>query len=585
MSFEAFIGVLLACEKDKEWKIAFDVMLAVMQKERTSRWLRDGSTLDIPQNQTSTKAEQPFPSKDATVAALEVFMRTCNASGQFGVALLGAQLFSLLYTGGAGRPMDFAGSSISQLLTSIASKSSSPAELLATSVASLCGAHSRDAAREIAGMLVDSSSHPTTVLIDVSALHQYASFEETGYDWSELWGQMSNTVQYFFALKDSGVQLSEEDQETASFALCKLLRQLSAARGADAGIPLLFWLMDLKLSDRASLSGQSLVKTIGSSSILQLSDSLLSVTMEVMAQHEGNSTALDLYEASRQDDQTCRILSSIAALNALFEGGRKEETFRLFELVLARVRNPDLFRVMATKLFESGEHDAVTGVYKLALSSGCMSESLNLLTIHSVSRLGSTKRIIIQQEIANEAGQLAGDELPSQWVARHYWNLKKRIRKGELSKLLLWYDQNTDLDELQLALDILKAKSELGCAPHIESLQTIAIAGSRYHADYVPSDKRHIPLVPKSRDEWYKIINGTLTLAEETKLSRDSRFMSHMVIALVKLGCVGEPADLVNRCLSRGILLEEPALDQVTSGVPESEAIIQAKNSFSNLIK
>ncbi|KAL7578221.1 hypothetical protein ACA910_012644 [Epithemia clementina (nom. ined.)] len=590
LSYEAFLGVLLSCEKDQEWEKAVDVLFAVLQKQMENPMLRDGSSLEIPQMQASSTTNNHTENANENLTrALEVVMRTCNASRRFGVSLICAQRFADCFPNDSfGRLLEGLEkeempsiSSISQLLASIAFASSSPRELFTTAFASLCGANCFDASQELL-MKMNSSSQNDVLFSDFADLHKYNEWEQPDDDYSETWDQIVVSLKLLMDVKKLGASLSKDDRKYFSFACSRLLRDISAVECQNVGFTFIRWLLDLNPSYIGSArSTESLLAVISGSSLLELSDSLLASFMLAAAQDKGPYAALHLYKDSSLADQTGWVLSSTVAVDELFKAKEKEKALQLFESVLARTRNPDLFLVAARNLFELGDNRGVITVYKRALSSGCISESLSLLAIDSISRLRSHGKLRLMQDIAQEAAHLTGDKAASLWAGKHYWDLKKRISIDELSRILAWHERETVyLDELQLALEVVNDRSRHGFAPHIESLETIAFAASGYHSDFVPKDRTRIHLVPRNPEDWFKTIQQTLKLAEQTRLYHDSRFMSNMSMALARLGYIDEFIDLVEKCLERGIPLERHVLDAAGKSAPHNQALVQAKDAF-----
>jgi hypothetical protein len=120
------------------------------------------------------------------------------------------------------------------------------------------------------------------------------------------------------------------------------------------------------------------------------------------------------------------------------------------------------------------------------------------------------------------------------------------------------------LDELELALSTIKSRSVAGLPPHIEALQIISAAAREYHDGIVPYHRKDLQLVPRSREQWSEKLQEVIMLAEETQLHQSSEFLSNAAIGLARLGCPKEFTELVTSSLSRGVVLDESVLEEVT---------------------
>ena len=594
LSEEAWIGVLRSCEKDGAWETAMSVLFALLEQPFVDRGrLLPGGSLDLPQLEVASASSSSSSSsvtrrqggqvlRPQYVDGLEIVLRTCNASGHYGVALVCAQRFANLYPE-IQRKTD--PTTLSHWLGSVASVSSHPQYFVTTAAVSLSGAQCHQAAHELLTLAASDDDEKGKDLTRTDSLLRSHTHGDGEPDGSSVWEDVLENVTLLCNVKNSNESLSTEDRVYFTAACTKVLRQLE--NHPTVGRVVLDWILNPPSTIPERLvppkEQESLAKRLSLSSLLKVSDSLLAAVMRVV----DPSTALELFmddDKTIQDPSVKGVLSSTVAMDILFDIGEVEVAQDLLEQVLAKDRTPDLFVTAASHLFQKGDMAGVTSLYKRALTCGCLSESLSLIVLSAMSSSsnqnidsgggGAVTTAKARIDVATQTGRLTGDNHSAIWAEKHYWNLKERLTWLELCQLMMWRDNDSlYLDELQLALGTVQTRQKQGLGPHLASLETIAKAASEYHDDYIPTNRTRIHLVPRTRQRWFDTIQQTLQLAEGTKLVYDVQFLSNVAQGYANLGYTTELAQLVEKCLSRGLVLDNKVLEEANKVMPEPDTV------------
>jgi tetratricopeptide (TPR) repeat protein len=591
VSVEALHGVVLAFEKDGNWEEAVTLLFSVLNKPHALRSLVKGNKLEISELESSP--ELSFEVLQEFGLVLNTVMQACNAAGQFGVALLCLRLVELALPPSVVSPYYDLAKDQDEIVLSLVPVLCAMGNIddcVATTMVSLCGVECPNEAASV----FKAISYKSDVLAgNQTMLHsrdvyefarseasrrKHTVLQET---WPTTWRHIHRLTASFFIIKETGETLAPEHTGLLSSALATTLRCCNAMSQAQTGLHLANWIEGVNGSHN-STDGM-----FGAS--LPLTDSLVAAVMEAYCATGNYGVALDLFDSQSITErrESHWMLSYNAALIALFSLGRREDGrlkdgIALFRKALAINRNPDMFCIAAKGLVNAKRWGEVTDLYRLALSSGCLSEELSKFALISAARGHRGEKMRGLRSIIAETAKVTGAD-PDTWIESKYWSLKRLLGFSTL-RTLMWWDHADHLDELELALSGLEKRAALGLTPKQPALRAIVVAAKSFHEGYVPPDRARLAHVPRDRGSWIETIARLLLEAKDTTLLDDPSFIDDVTIALRKLDCGVECVGVVNDALDRGVRLHRRALEEALEAAAKSSQMADSVGGIRMLV-
>jgi tetratricopeptide (TPR) repeat protein len=565
VSAAALNGVVCACEKDGNWEDTVALLFSTLNKPDAFRSIVSSDELDI------TDVESPRQTSPTMYRELGLLlnsvMRTCNTNKQFGVALLCLRLFELSLPSSVPayyqEHLDNGLDPMERSLVPVLCETGNTEDCLASTIISLCGVSCPSEATAVFNTV--KSIEGGQDMFHASAVNDFAlskaSHTKTNqlYEkWHAAWRHMHRITAAISILRATGERMAPEQAELLSSSLATALRCCTAALHPEAGLHLAQWVEGG--TDRQN-------STEGMLGVLPLTDTLVAAIMEAYNATDGHTVALDFFEAQaiaeRPDSQW--TLSYNAALDALFSLDRHQDGIALFRQALALHRNPDMFCITAKRLVASKKWEAMGDVYRLALTSGCLSEELckfALVAISSGRQKGTMPRL---RSIVEEAAKLTDTDSAS-WLISKYWSLKRILGFTTVRGLMWWDDPRTaHLDELEFAFATLEKRATTGFTPKNDALRLIATAARTFQEDSIPPNRTGLPHVPRTREGWIDTMARVLIEAKETTLLDSSNFITDVAVALRRLDCDVECVGVVSDALARGVWLDDRALEEASA--------------------
>jgi tetratricopeptide (TPR) repeat protein len=583
VSVGALHGVVCACENDGNWEDAVALLYSVLNRPNAFRSLVIGNKLEISDLESSPQLSLEVLQEFGLV--LNAVMRTCNAAGQFGVALLCLRLVELALPSSVTAPyQDLAAGhgKIEVSLVPVLCAMGNIDDCVATAMISLCGVECPSEATSVfkaSSVFVESdiltvnrnmfrSREVYEFALSEASRRKHIVLQET---WPTAWRHIHRLTASFCIIEETGELLAPDQAGLLSAALATTLRCCTTASQAEAGLHLAKW------AEGRSNGQNSTPGMFGAS--LPLTDSLVAAVMEAYCATGNYDVALDLFDSQSIPErlESQWMLSYNAALTALFSLERREDGIALFRKALAINRNPDMFCIAAKGFVESKQGDAVPDLYRLALTSGCLSEELSKFALVSVASGRPRDRTRGLRSIIEETAKITGSD-PDTWIESKYWSLKKLLGFSTLRTLMWWHDPKTaHLDELELALSGFQKRAALGLTPKNDALRLIVAAASFAHEGYVPPDRTRLPRVPRDRDSWIDTIARLLFEAKDTTLLDDPSFIDDVAVALHRLDCDVECVGVVSNALERGVRLHRRALEEALEAakIAEMEDLVE----------
>ena len=589
ISIEALTAVVDSCELTGDWETVVDLFLTALEKTPES-WLVIGEGVQL----TLYKSESTLSNAEL-VAELGVFlnrvMQACNLSKKHGLALLCLQLFdsflaSTVKVADHDQPAENTMDASSALLSAIRCLRHQN-DLVRTTMVSLCGARSPQVA-------IDLKEKYRPEVVDVQHRYDCPAYSEhlkntsnPSFSWRVAHRQIPRLVVCVRSIEDAGEPVTEQDANVLSSVLATAIRECVAAGYPEAGVVLGRWFERRHIEN--PLQSPGLVFSMEQENSLTLpiplTDSLLSAAVEAFGKMGKSDITGKLIHAHLGDERPPAnwLLSYHAAVKVLFGQGQPDNAMALFRTILASGRNPGMFCTAAQNFKASRDWRAILDLYRLALSSGCVSEELGMLAMESVVGSGREKQFPLLRSIIAETARSVGAN-PADWVVTNYWALKRALGFSTARLIMGWGDQKSvRLDELELALEVMERRSSIGLTPEKDALLSIADAAANFDQLAVPFNKTGVAKVPRDRQGWVRTLERALEEARDTMLLYDSRFIDDAAVAFERLGCNIECIEIVNGAISRGLRLRRKALMSAARAA-EAEGIEELASDIAMLL-
>jgi tetratricopeptide (TPR) repeat protein len=580
ISIEAVYAVASACDDDLETVLS--IILPLFESGSLSRLVLG--------DDTQITSEQQFPSQSSPEivhelgSLLNMVMQTCNSFQKFGLSLLMFRLFEVTLmlsdivsdqqieriTHMKGKQQY---SEIVQTIFPVLSIYRNAKEILNTAMVALCGVKLPNEAINLHDAVVaNCTDEIPREMHDVYEFAEFlrASLDSSSYQsWEPAHRHIHRLTASLVYIEDADNALTQSESILLSSALATAIRECTVTSNPEAGIILGQWVESRRIlgkpNDSPVLFSESKADGMGLPS--RLTDSLLSAAVESFAQCGKMRIAERLIQTNLGNDRTPSnwLLSYHEAMKLLFSQGQNVDGLALFRTVIASAKNPDLFCTVAKSLIASGNWRQVLDLYRQAISSGCSSEELSLLTMESIAASGRIGQIDGQfpllRSIISETSKSLGVS-PAVWIETNYWKFKRVLGFSNARLIMGWDDYKLSrLDELDLAIETLEKRSIVGLTPKNAVLFSIVQAAANLEQYAIPYNATGLPKVPRDTDSWIKLINKVLDEAKETRLFYEPNFIFEASLALRRVDRHVECLEIVSDALSRGLKLNKATLE------------------------
>jgi hypothetical protein len=212
-------------------------------------------------------------------------------------------------------------------------------------------------------------------------------------------------------------------------------------------------------------------------------------------------------------------------------------------------------------------------MYKLALSSECVSEELGLLAMEAVAasgRLGQRDgQLPFLRSIIVEMAVLTGTT-PRPWAVINYWRFRRLLGFSTARLIMGWNDSRTSrLDELELAIENLYERASAGLTPKHSVLFSILKGVSNHESINIEYNRTGLPRIPRNVEGWEKILHKTIEEAQTTMIINEPRFIDGLATAALRLGLFKKCLEIVNDAVTRGVRVDSVALQCANAAAVE----------------
>lgn len=582
VSVEAHYAVVGAWDDDLETML--DLVLPLLQTGFISRLVLG--------DDTQIMSDQTFPSHTSTQILLEwgslldLVMQICNSHQKYGLSLLCFRLFEVALmmsdTVSDSQLQQIANLKHQQpqysdfvlTLLPMLSILKNSSQILNTTMVALCGVKLPREAVNVHHALVSGNKvdavRPTYDVLEYAEF-LCASLDSSSYQsWEPAHRHIHRLTASLAYIEDHQEALTASESILLSSALAVAVRECTVTSNPEAAIFLGRWIESRpwvqKPNDATILFSDSNASE-GMGLPLQLTDSLLSSAVEAFAQCGKVRIAERLVQENLGNDRAPSnwLLSYHEAMKMLFSQGQSTDGLALFRTVIASAKNPALFCTVARSLIASGNWRQVLDLYRQAMSSGCSSEELSLLTMESIVASGRIGQIDGQfpllRSIISETSKSLG-LLPATWVEANYWKFKRVLGFSNARLIMGWDDYKLSrLDELDLAIESLHKRAMAGLTPKNAVLFSIIQAASNLEQYVVPFNATGLPNVPRDANAWIELIDKALDEAKATRLFYEPNFIFEASMALRRVDRHLECLEIVCDALSRGLKLNKATLE------------------------
>ena len=597
VSVDALCGVVKACEYDGKWREAVEVLMDFLDHCHDPHWLIDGDDVSkiVRLDEALKSYDEPFPVEILSRALPQVgdmlcsVMRSCNASANFGMALLCCHLVHDTL------PLSLSAFDVTMLtpfkhrnemVQSVAQaifRFKRPEHLLVAAMTSLSGLDCNRHAEQLYAVAGDLSQQgsQTQEWPDALECHRFVQSSMSSADtslpgpWESAYRHICLLSASCSRIKHSNRKITGKQLKILTFGLCKAMRACTAANQPEAGM-LLAKRLERIIATVDENEGEVSLRSAMSSfffgdSQADGNESLLSETT-VLAE------TINAYRAMNMPEEALNVLTMIPesfgsnrgtdwtpvineAIRLLSDENRINNARALFDEMDVLSQNQDTLIAMATGLEKDKEWREIIKLYYRALESGLLSERLGLLAMKAIIESKSEGQMQNLRFIAKSVSALSGiDE--KQWLASHYWTFERALG-WDASRLLMWWSDPTTSKEmkLQFAIEQFDARQKAGLTPKNDILRFIVFSVREYRE---PTE-----LMPFSREEWLGLLRGFLIEAENTTLLSSPKFVESVCKSLLWLGGNKECVEFVSDALARGVRITNETVIEATRAAQE----------------
>ena len=603
ISPEALRGVFSACEQDGRWEDAVSVLATILDHYKDENWVTSGSDMvisDWGSERVSTKSGNS--SSDAWLADVGVIlasvMRTCNKSSNFGMSMLCFRLLDLQIPSarhGLGDPYDAQAlddaTTLEKSLLSVLTRIPYTDELVSAMMVSLCGLRCYRPAAKLYETTSNLQSRGDSELSNLRPLYEYATSDLVkhepmliGNSWESAHKHIHRLTAAVQRMRDSEHVLRKEDRDIIEGALATTMSACTSTHQSNTSLFLATWVEKALLSRlRQPSSGTSMTGFLGIKALPEVEfygfrkDALMAEAISAFRWSHKTAEAIDLFESllnSRSGELGRWKLSCGAGLSVLHSVGRIDYALKIFYSLDDSARTPDAYTLAATGLAKERRWKDIDGIYRLALTNGCLSEELGFLAMDSVILSDAKNKLRILRSIVGDVAKCSGSD-PLNWMESRYWKLKKALPSGYVRLLLWWNDPDTaHLDELELALAEFHKRKAAGLKVKNEAVRLIVKNAKSYEEGFVPEERRELFRVPRTSIDWITLLQSVLDETKDSSLHHDVYFVDDVAKAFRQLQCNVDCVKYVADALSRGVRVNQTTLDAALGAAQDDDSVV-----------
>ena len=622
ISVDALCGVVKACERDGRWQEAVQVFTHFLDHCQDSHWLVDGDSLTIvPIDETVQDVPMPVDILKRSLPqigdCLASVMRSCNAAGKFGMALLCCRLldeelpisaFDDTRSSGAFISDD---SEVVRTLVPVLFRFENTEDLLVAAMVALCGVNCNQFAEElysVADARMDQlveDGFQVQELFNARECNRFAQSlasksQVLPVPWESAHRHMSRLISACASTQRNNQDLTDHQRKILSAALGTTMRSCTGAGQPETGL-FLAKRMESILVPKAKRT-YSVRGAMASFLGYQDSDAAVSAGKDsLFSDTTLLAEAISAYRAMGSPDEALELLTTLPetfddnsssegnkgvlandakwaytqvvneAIYLLSDENRHDVAKALFrQLEEVQAENQYTLTAMAEVLEKEEKWDEIGKLYQHAVRSGLLTDSLAFTEMKALVESSQEGLLPNLRSVTRDISTQRGLR-EKQWVESHFWRLERRLGETVARLLMWWNDAATSKDmKLQFALEQFAMRQEAGLTPKNDITRHIVREARHYQN---PSE-----LIPFSREEWLVLLRNVLVEAEASILWNKSNFVEDACLSLLYFGGKRECVEFASDAVARGVRITKRTVT-AASEAAQSEGL-QADELF-----
>jgi len=584
ISPEALVGVVEACERDKNWRGAFSVLRTVLEEEESilydnniddkgnhqAPWIVPSERLSIFERDNIGVASASSDETNSMAVVpdlgplLASVMRNCNSTSNFGLALFGLQLFRSHLNR---LDIDSSSSSSNNNHSDGNSAASSPEdkiiemlsqlnftgspedydEILIASMVALSGLRCNKHAMRLYEKTSEMNPPPPKEGIyndnstAASLVYRYASLNQKctgtlvlGNPWLSAHTHINQLIQTKELVQNilrgrsiNYSSLAERQREGTEEILSRAMDSCTKSHQPELSLYLLEWMED------------SVFKTNNAASAGDYSDSLTAETIMALRWTKNLNAAYEKFEGilekHSEDDLVRWRKTIVAGLATMVVSGRGNDAVKFFGLLNVDTRSTACYTTIGRHMSKMKDWKKLINLYRDATDEGYASEELSLLAMQAVTSTKVDNRLRILRAIVDDCASNVGVD-SKRWTMTKYWQLKRMLGFYHARLLMWWNDeQRAPLDEVNYAIKEFYNEKANGMRPKNDVVRAIVASASKLDSLGLDRESGY-ETVPRSAERWSNLLDEVLEAVKESRVRYDPNFVDSVVMAYNSLG-------------------------------------------------
>jgi len=598
ISREALLGVVEACERDKDWKSALSILRTVIEEDKIINedkiiepWIVPGSHLTIIGIERDqiilNNNDGNITTVDNSSSLLEMgpflasIMRNCNSSSNFGMALFSLRLFQLqLFSSGGhnnnkhqmGQKNTVDDAFIEDSIGQTISRVDNSQEILTACMVALCGLRCHENAMRLYEIQSTDDDGHDVVNASAALVYQYASSNQKRVGTVALGNPWVSAHQHIDQLttaskliqkilrrnmnnkKNEDTVITENQREMIEEGLARAMNSCTNAHQPELSLYLLEWMDESVLSPQyyrqSTHNNNNDNNNIHDTGVYK--DSVTAETILARRWTRDLTGATKIFESileKHAEDDLDQWRKTIAAgLTVMVANGRGSDAVQVFEVLDEDARSTDCYTTIGRHLQKVKDWKELIGLYRNATAKGYSSEELSLLAMTAVISTKVDNRLRILRAIVDECASTVGLD-PKRWTMTKYWQVKRKLGFFHARLLMWWNDeQRAPLDEVNLAIKEFYKEKANGMRPKNDVVRAIVSGASIFDSlglEYTDGYEQ----VPRSVENWTILLEEVLHVMKGSPIRYDPNFVDSTVQAYKSLGRSKECVQYISNVL------------------------------------
>lgn len=607
ISSDALLGVLKACEHDRNMHGALSVFDYILDSATRKNWIVPGAELAI----HDCESEEATRLSNGTVAArwlpqmsehMATVMRTCNSNSSFGTGLFYLKRVDLLMRRASSpqtittpRGYHVQTRDVLQSMLLVFTTIQSGTELLVPTMVSLCGLRCYEDAFQLFDHLENREDQGQRVLREGLAVRQYAESEfakngqsVVGNPWTSALRHIHRLTTALQIIEETGHNLTKREEDQILKGLAAAMQSCTNAHHPDLSLRLLAYVAKCLRGDSLIVGGRQAIDPDQSQwkELAVVNDVLTAEIIHALGWTNNLVGAVEIFH-SVLDQETSRLAkwrsTCSAGLSALVKLGRGEEAVKIFEELDKTTLSADCYNEIGRFFLRNRNTKELGNLYNLALNSGNLSEELSLMAMTAVVKSKMDNRVRVLRAMVDDNAKYVGTSR-ERWMKTRYWNVKRALGFFHARLLMWWNDTETcHLDELDFAISEFNSQKAVGMKVKNDVLRAIANSARLFNADIFIENDTRWSLVPQTKDDWTELLLKVIEECNSFSISYDADFIDTVVAAFRHLGANRECVAFVADVLERGVRVHRSTLSRALEAA-NAEHSIQLASEIQLLI-